>query len=170
MYILIYIYISLHVVWNNNVQFWQFKRSISVWCLRVCPLPLCLEIRWVFESSDKGLVLAGWVVMRILRSIVTPCPPLLWQPGVWWLQCVLVWLALWRAGAPGVCWSCPRMMSCPRPPPCELLAWFYSAWGRSRVTTTERHLANHKFNALTFVWIVQRSSAQRSGKEKVDAK
>lgn len=77
--------------------------------------------------GQGGFVLVGWVVMRILRSIVMPCPPPLWQPGVWWLQCVLVWLAPWREGAPGVCWSCPRMVSCPHPLPCARLVWFYSA-------------------------------------------
>lgn len=124
MYIFIYIYISLYVVWNNSVQFWQFKRGVIHYDVCVCAP--CRGSQKA-QTLVKGLVLAGWVVMRILRSIVTPCPPLLWQPGVWWLQCVLVWLAPWRAGAPGVCWSWPPLVSCPRPLPCALLAWFYSA-------------------------------------------
>lgn len=158
MYIFIYIYISLYVVWNNNVQFWQFKRSNSLWCLHVCPLPWCLEIRWVLEGSDIGQgphvgrlggdedfkvhcyalpssTLTAWGLMAPVRAGLA-CP--VEGRGSWSL---LVMPPDGVLPSPTALRTSRMVLFCTKK--------------RQSYYDLQQRLENHTFNALTLVWIVQ---------------
>lgn len=132
----IYIYIFIYFIFIYLYTWgWHKCPVLEVHVCTPCPgASGSAGFLWWLHRS-RSFVLAGLAAMRILkRSIVTLFPPLLWQPGVWWLQCVLVWLDPWRLGAPGVCWSSPLVAICPPPLLYALLAMLYSTQRQGRLT------------------------------------